>query len=551
MVDPESLKSGVVTVTVGTILTDQELPAQGGINFDTDATTVTRTCNAIYLRGGKLLVPASAVLLPPTYQINLNKYSGPDQVAQAPNGTMPNIVSSGSQVLVTFNFERLIGKGSDECKSKSYSYRAHVVSADPLVNLALIKVSFIDPYNDNENNPSIGHLGCEDPCGDLTGLVHAFEWACSEPVVGDDLFIIGSSSNFMFATGVASQVHATKARLLHANYSEESGNVQGDCMVLEGSSQFYPNSGAAVVNKEGKLVGMLLGAPSGSSFSRAIIAQFLQDPPTGQGQQFFPQGVLPHSAATLGCGMLFSSTLRGTQTFVDYLKLEDGRLVSNKIGQLEEQNTSDQFGVLYRACLGIAYRLMFGADYTGNVDWTGGVTGEASSFYPILNAGELVPGPPSKPVRGILVTALAGESNNAFLVPGTPEQSTNGFPPSIPNSPLIGTGITFGDLITAIYVGGENGVRFELGNHERGHSLAYIMGLVPVGGKVVVEYYKGDNPLSKFSVKQLTAEIEPIALPPFLNFPYSHADSYPEISNPAPGFSSPLLGGLANFKPSS
>lgn len=543
------LTSGVVQIRSTTVLTTLPLPTeQEELDRLTNTVDYTVAGNGFFIKGGRIVCPAHLVIIPPQYLSAYNRFPRISETQPAPTGTMPNQISQVSRIEATITPFELDGK---KCE-RSFSYQLRLVSTDPIQGLAELEVDNNCLYNGTaENgNPTLFGQDCDCSCWNKGSYarVHHFEWA-KQPNDGEEITVVSSTVNRNFAASATDKVVQVKGTLASSNYMDGAGHILPQLSMLNIPGAFFPNSGGAVVDKCGHIVGMLYTTPCGSSFSPITLTPVSTDP-GAIGQKAFPQGNLPHGTLSIGEGVISAINVSELKRFINNKYCCNGQLVTLDNNSYEEQDFSKgPFRVTYHAYAGIAYRKFQGTDYTVAVDYDGSVTGNPGFEYSLFDADGLITGIPYKEVSGILVSALAGNSGPAFLVPGSPQQGVDSFPAAIADSPFL-TDLDPGDKILAVDIADCEGncCTFPVHQAPDYYTPSQILAFVPVGGSVRFKYSPGDNPVDRFCDIECTEYRILNPVPAFMNYPYSKGISLPVINTPVQVGPIPSLATFPNFK---
>jgi len=528
MVCDNNLKSGVVEIYAQTTLTSLGSVDDEPIDFGSNATSFNRVGNGIFIKGGFILALAQTVVVPPFFLANNNKFPFDNSPQPVPSGQIPPQVTVASVINATIRLKSIKSDGHNThpCGVTTYSYRLEVLKVDGQSDLALLRIApdgFDLLPNIREGSYEVGNPRINQCAWNiLKGRVHEFSLLKNNVCNGDNVRIIGSTVANHHSSGSLEPFSVIEATVTNAFYTDPSGWILSPLTILDAGATYFPGGGAPVIDKCNNLIGILAISPTGT-----VIRKIFNDFPDLQnaaGFNIFPQAALPHSFELDGQGKVGAIAFPQIKTFLNW-----------KINTTVK-TVHGNFKVVNHGFLGLSYVRFIGPYYTQHTSFDGS-DGVVGGLFPDITSGSYDVGPPQKPVNGIYVTALAGDSSPAFLVPGQELQGIPPFPPNITNSNLNGI-IPPGSKIDAFHI---RKTRFPVGVYYESPTdemAPYsVISLYPPGEKVIVEYSLPSPTGSKYQETFLTPPILLTPVPSFYNFPYYAAGEFPFITGPSSVYS--------------
>lgn len=445
----QSLAPAVVTVQSTIVLTTSSTPDVDPVN----PITLYYNATGFLIAGGNVITTAAAVLIPPTFLRNLNRFPYVDRTPVAPTGNIPNQSTLVSQIIVT-----VTNVNNRNC---DFAYLAQVKGVSGIINFAVLRIVKKCETDFNACNPP------------LKKCHPYFEIGCStkDLVQGQKLYTLGdlgyTPARAAFAvSGATSFAEGTLEKRRTLDYS---GWILAELMTISGMSVPANKTGLPVFDSYGCIQGMIVTSPVTAVPPLTLLP--VLNPATQQITRLNGTGTV--SAIT-------EFAMRRA------LKAILGGCSCKFANQLE--SIPDAFaGAWYRfvpSYLGFSYREFTGIGFTTNLtevgvpnyiqdnprfDGTGGftidrqpkavvglqVTGIAGGNLPDLTF--VPPPPPAVPVTGYYIP---GGNPGDTLFPGFPETE-------LPSS------LEVGDVIYQIG-------KCDLGDHRWGYTpLAILCNIAP------------------------------------------------------------------------
>lgn len=560
------LRSGVVKILATSTLTtlDSETISTG-INFASNAVTFEKTGFGVILQDGRILCAAETVLIPPTFLTNYNAYPFPYVSQSAPDGSMSNDLITARQIFVTVEPYCIKNAPQMDIDEKRYVYLAKLVLVEGAANMALLEINETAEYN-GPNIPvqsnSYSTLGnprlasycdikrdsvkkdkcCPTKCKVFTAYTYRYCISQCDLNDGDCCRIVGGTYLSNNSFGLVEDTIVQECNTLKSHFYDPSGWILTQMSVFN-SAVASAVVGSPVINKENQIVALI--TEGNISITNM---ELLSDEPLSQiGQRLFPEVSLP--AATHNSGSLKVAGIhrRHLKNFVGCGPKKDGCCDDSRYAF--DDAWLGTYYIVSRSYIGLADRQFKGSDYTMDIDWSGAITTIPGQEYPILDVNQLpINGPIRKPVFGTLLIGAAGNPNDSFLVPGTPEQGTVPFPTILNNSPFLGI-LNDGYRLNYIQHGNH---KMKLGPHED-CSKAVVPGYlalsrVPVGGLVSIGFSDNLTQTNKYDNRSETIAVNTVLYPGYNNYPWYSWIRTNSISVPAPVQVLPV--GFPNFHPS-
>lgn len=515
--------SAVVSITtintiVGPTITTPELAGGTANAAGVKTTILTQGTGFFITKDHYILTTAANVLLPPTITSVANRYPFTNKLSvPAIDGSIKNTILKGSRFVVDV-------KDVNGRENANYTYFAELYAVNGACNFAILKI--IDGKNNSANacNPKISechpYFTFVKDCNDKTKR-------------GSKAYILGdcAMSNYtgintastVEAAPYHSGVYSGGSRMITAgivcddSYVDHAGWILHDSIVVDACCTPLC-SGNPILNCEGKVIGIVAGTLNsipGGSYTTS----------TG--------GFSPSLGGKYGSGLTFGPSERAIKCSLE--KLLKKKCDSKKVEVIADNSGS--YKSYIKSYLGLAYRVMNGADLDITTDFSSGpspygdpreiLDANGNQYFPINNACNKKN---ERKVQGIKILSLAGQTtDNHWFVQGATAVAPF---PSLVDSPLVGT-INSGDIITQI---GNTRVGDLQG---QGAPTIYLWEKKP-GCKVKIVYKKGGNVSNTVSPNTnsgsnytFTEETSAITLPmpPMYDYPWYSVQNFPCIYN--------------------
>lgn len=518
----DKVRQFVVGIKSQSYLTTLGTDSPATINFAENTIIYERVGTGTIMLGGRIECPSELVLIPPLELANRNRYPFVSDVVPPPTGVVPDEIVIASRITVTIEIPRRCGCCEDACREFShsckscklipYEYLARVLVVDGAGNQAILEIDDLNSFNGtrDEFNPLVSK----------DGLVLG-----SKPKDGDEVYVIGYTNSNNRSFGDVEVKSINPATVSKSYYMDPSGWVLPQLTLLSVAGVYNNQVGSPIIDRCGRLIGMVITAPTGT-----VVSDLISEPIANNANSTYVEAGLPHTT-TSGEGRVAAIHVSELRQFLRALRYDQCS------GSLETSNTSfipvnDNYHGTYsryvRAYLGIGYRQFKGSDYVDNIDFTGLITGNPGFEYPLDLTG-LIPTTNPKVLSGIIVTSVAGSSIASLpshLTPGNTEAGIDGFPVIIADSPLLNMTVPIapGDRILSFQV---NNSYFEVGGQDCERAPNLFLSRVVPGEVITIEYIKA-NTIPKFNYQSsIRDEVTVQSYPAFLDFPYSAGHRYP------------------------
>jgi hypothetical protein len=504
--------------------------------------------DGVILDGGLILCLAETVVIPPFALANLNRYPLPVS-SRVPAGVMNQLVPMG---LITLSIET-----KTECANESgilvADYSARIFAVDPANNLVLLAVDIPEcdivsevPIDETYSEVPIVE-GPRNPPLDFKKIGVCI--SCEPPKLGEKVYVIGStSSNVNGGGSEPKSIHVGSVAL--SNYTDPSGWSLELLTQLTISGVYNNHVGSGVFNSKGRLVGLIVAAPTGTYTKGASNAPINGDYANiGNNQASLPN--ISNLSNTSGDGRVAMISLQAIQQFIHACRLTCDGLADSAPSDISSVAVNDAYLGVFRQItygyFGIGYRSFSGVDYYDAQDFTGSVTGVPGSLYPRLLAdGTQAPVANARPIDGIYVSSISGnvKSRPAEYQPGAADSGTGLFGPGLTDSPFA-TLLNPGDKILALVRGEQF---YYVGSNPGEKSPNTYASLFNVGDVVQI-YYSPVSSSPPYSTVALTPLVTLPARPNYAAYPY---EAYPRINGFTLGLNiiSVLPPSIPGFQPS-
>jgi len=468
------------------VLTTSSTPGVDPVN----PITLYYNATGFLIAGGNVITVAAAVLVPPTFLANFNRFPYVSRTPVAPNGTIPNQSTVASQIIVT-----VTNVNNRNC---DFAYLAQVKGVSGIINFAVLRIVKKCETSFNACNPP------------LKKCHPYFEIGCStkDLVQGQKLYTLGdlgyTPARAAFSvSGATSFAEGTLEKRRTLDYS---GWILAELMTISGMSIPANKAGLPVFDSYGCIQGMIVTSPV-TAVPPLTLAPVL-NPDTQQITRL--NGTGPVSAIT-------EFAMRRA------LKAILGGCKCKFANQLE--SIPDAFsGAWYRfvpSYLGFSYREFTGINYSTTLAQVG-VPNYIQDNPRFDGTGAFLVNNQPKGVVGVQVTGLAGGNlpDLTFVPPPPPAVAVTGYyiPGGNPGDTLfpgfptteLPAGLQVGDVIYEIG-------KCALGDHRYGFAPLSILSSVapptdndrfPCSKTIRVSYLSADSNWCSLQ----TTSVTPLAL---------------------------------------
>lgn len=321
-----------------------------------------------------IICPSSLVLIPPTVLSLNNRFPYVSLTTPAPPGTVPDVMTKASRILVdVYNVNG---------KKKAYTYEASLHGVDGAGDIAIL---YIDPENKWNCTPGMPSI---ERCHPYLAWGDSQKYCPGEPVyaVGDILTMRAGGD----PTGAQQMVAGVLANNKHLDYS---GFAQAE-YVVAALPIFSQNRGLPLLDRMGRIIGM-----------QTV-------PLAGQSDQL----------VTLDEGERNNGVYGPSQRFICRVigELFKGVRKRKGVGSRHVEVISDATGNYYRynkAYLGIAWTNVTGDTFDTVINPETGL--KSIAFDSI--SGAFLTYPRIKQLQGVRVTTISGDVEVKYaIVPGPP-----------------------------------------------------------------------------------------------------------------------------------
>lgn len=506
----DCFKHFIVSIKSQSYLTTLGSADPGPINFATNTILYERVATGTLVLGGRIVCPSEVALIPPLELATRNRYPFTAAVVPPPSGVAPSETVLVSRLIATIEVPCRCGRCrqfSPECSRccrRPYEYLLKVLAVGGVDNEALLEVDDLSPFNGG--NPQLTMDGL------MLGRV---------PDDGDKIYVIGYTNSNDRAYGDPEAKSINPGYVSRSYYTDPAGWVLPQLTLLSVPGVYTAQVGSAVLDKEGRLIGMIVTTAAGT-----VVAELFNGaPPSNIANSVYNEAALPHALVS-GEGRVSAIHVSHLRQFLRGLRYDEctGSLGTSCSSFIPVDDAyHGTYSRYIHGYLGIGYRQFKGSDYVDNIDFSGAVTGNIGFEYPINVGADAGTNP--KPVEGILVTSVAGDITSvpSHVTPGQPQAGVDGIPPIVANSPLLNL-VRPGDQILSFKY---NDNIFRVGGQEDELAPGLFTSRLVPGDVITVNYIPAASFPKFIRSSKLSNEITIDSIPAFMDFPYAAARRFP------------------------